>query len=93
MRMVEVYGTLRSFIADGTCRLNLAEEALPQDVRNEIVAFARLHESAAPGASGASGLGQVLERSVVAAGDRILREDEAIGSENILAVLPPVCGG
>ena len=90
MRMVEVYGTLRSFIADGTCRLNLAEEALPQDVRNELLAFARLHESGAPGASG---LAEVLERSVVAAGDRILREEEAIGREETLAVLPPVCGG
>ena len=86
-RSVEVFGTLRSFIFDGECRLQLADSSLPEEVREALVAFARAREHVT------SGLRAILDRSVIAADDRILREDEPIGNGAILAILPPVCGG
>jgi molybdopterin converting factor small subunit len=79
---VKLFGAFRKY-GDGR-EVTLDLEG-PMAVREVKQALARKLDAA--------GVEQLLAESVLATGETILSDDQVIGTECSLAVLPPVCGG
>ena len=90
-RVVELYGSLRELSEHALVTIALPDDARSAEVRRAIVAWraSRIgsteHEL--------DSLTRLLERTVVAAEDTILTDDEVLGGARRLALLPPVCVG
>ncbi len=90
-RKVELYGVLRELSAEAAVILTIPDDARPAEVRRALVAWRS--EQGVAAAAALHALTQMLERTVVAADDTILSDEEVVGTARTLALLPPVCGG
>ena len=82
---IQLFGAFRRF-HEGHIELDLPAEATAQAVKQALgLALQQINPDFKDI--------ELLNKSALATAQRVLSDDEAIGAETGLAILPPVCGG